>query len=59
MQDYEYLAALDKAGYSTFARTAAESFITNPYTFINEPQALMDARNALGTKLHQLSLPVR
>jgi len=56
MQDYEYLAALDKAGYSEFARTAAESFITNPYTFINEPEALMEARSALGTKLHHLSL---
>jgi hypothetical protein len=57
MQDYEYLAALDKAGYPDFARKVAESFITNPYTFSDNPQAMVDARNALGTKLHRLSAP--
>jgi hypothetical protein len=55
MQDYEYLAALDKAGYANFARTAAESFITNPYTFGDNAQALLDARRALGVKLHILA----
>ena len=55
MQDYEYLAALDKAGYATFARTTAESFIANPYTFSDNAQAMIDARNALGVKLHLLA----
>jgi hypothetical protein len=57
MQDYEYLAALDKAGYADFARKTAESFITNPYTFSNNAQAMIDARRVLGVKLHRLSIP--
>ena len=59
MQDYEYLAALDKAGYATFARTTAESFITNPYTFNGNAQAMIDARRALGVKLHLLAAQSR
>jgi hypothetical protein len=57
MQDYEYLAALDRAGYANFARATAESFIANPYTFSDNPQAMMNARRALGNKLHLLSVP--
>jgi hypothetical protein len=56
MQDYEYLAALDRAGYSTLARKTAESFIENPYTFNTAPQAMLYARKALGVKLHELSV---
>jgi hypothetical protein len=57
MQDYEYLAALDKAGYADFARKTAESFIANPYTFSNNAQAMINARRVLGAKLHLLSVP--
>jgi hypothetical protein len=57
MQDYEYLAALDKAGYAKFARATAGSFIANPYTFSDDPQAMTHARRALGAKLHLLTVP--
>jgi hypothetical protein len=56
MQDYEYLIALDKAGYASFARSTAESFITNPYTFSDNPDAMIDARRTLGAKLHFLAI---
>jgi hypothetical protein len=49
------LMALSKAGQDQFARSTATTFITNAYTFNNDPQALMKAREALGNKLHQLS----
>lgn len=54
MQDYEYLIALDKAGQGEFARTTARTFITNAFTFSNDPNGLLTARDALGTKLHQI-----
>jgi len=57
MQDYEYLIALDKAGQGTFAQATAHTFITNAYTFNNRPDALLNARQALGTQLHQLAHP--
>jgi hypothetical protein len=56
MQDYEYLMALDKAGYGNFARTTVRSFITNAYRFDNNPQAMIHAREALGAQLHLLTL---
>jgi hypothetical protein len=56
MQDYEYLIALDKAGYGNFARTAVRSFITNAYTFDNNSEAMIHAREVLGAQLHLLTL---
>jgi hypothetical protein len=56
MQDYEYLHALTVAGQGSFAMSEVQSFITNAYTFNNDPTALLGARTALGNKLHQLSL---
>jgi len=57
MQDFEYLNALSQAGYDSFARAAAATFITDAYTFSNNPQALMAARQTLGQKLDLLALP--
>jgi glycosyl hydrolase family 123 len=56
MEDYEYLHALTAAGQGSFAMAEAQSFITNAYTFNNDPTALLYVRTALGNKLHQLSL---
>jgi hypothetical protein len=56
MQDYEYLNALTNAGEGAFATQQAHSFITNSYTFNNNPAALEAARDAMGLKLHQLTL---
>jgi hypothetical protein len=55
-EDYEYLHALANTGFGSFAAAEAQSFITNAYTFNNDPTALLSARTALGNKLHQLSL---
>jgi hypothetical protein len=57
MEDFEYLAALSNAGYDALARSIAATFITNAYTFDNNPQALAAAREALGDRLHLLALP--
>jgi hypothetical protein len=57
MQDYEYLNALTKAGQGALATQQIKSFITNTYTFSNNPAGLTAARQALGTQLHQMSLP--
>jgi hypothetical protein len=61
MQDYEYLNALTKLGFGDFVAQQANSFITNSYTFNNDPAALEGARDALGALLHQttLSTPAR
>jgi hypothetical protein len=56
MQDYEYLIALSNAGYGSFAAAEGRSFITNAYTYNNDPAALLNVRAALGYKLHQLAL---
>jgi hypothetical protein len=57
MEDYEYLIALSQAGDDAFARATAATFITNAYTFNNDPQALTNAREALGDRLHRMTLP--
>ncbi len=57
MEDFEYLNALSQAGEGGFASTTAQSFITNAYTFNNDPQALASAREALGDRLHRMALP--
>jgi hypothetical protein len=65
MQDYEYLLALTNVGQGTFVQQRITSWITNAYTFNNNGTAaggsftsdLTDARQALGTKLHQLTFP--
>lgn len=61
MEDYEYLNALAQSGHADLAEAAARSFITNAYTFNNDPKALLDARERMGTLLHRLSigLPVK
>ena len=56
MEDYEYLKLLSDAGEDSFARSTAAGFITNSSTFSNDPQALTDAREALGNELHRLAL---
>ena len=53
MEDYEYLHALDAAGDGAAATAAAASFITNNYTFDNDPTKLQAARLAVGTALHK------
>jgi Domain of unknown function (DUF4091)/Family of unknown function (DUF6067) len=55
MEDFEYLIALSKAGQDSLARSTAATFITNAYTFNNDPQALLNARQALGNKLDALA----
>jgi hypothetical protein len=55
MEDYEYLFALAKAGQGSWAEEISRSFITNAYTFKNDPEALTAAREKLGTRLHELS----
>ena len=57
MEDFEYLNALSQAGDDAFARSTAATFITNAYTFNNDPQALANAREALGDRLHRMTLP--
>ncbi|HEY4365581.1 MAG TPA: hypothetical protein VGN17_31760 [Bryobacteraceae bacterium] len=56
MQDYEYLNALNGLGEGAFATQQARSFITNTYTFKNDSNALQTARDAMGNKIHQLTL---
>ena len=56
MEDYEYLFALSKAGHADLADKAARSFITNAFTFKDDPAALREARETMGTQLHRLSL---
>ena len=55
MQDYEYLGALTNMGFGSLAMQELRSFVTNSYTFNNNPTALESARMALGAKLHQLA----
>jgi hypothetical protein len=61
MEDYEYLNALAKAGHSDLADSAIRSFITNAYTFDNNPAALQGAREKMGDALHRIAvgLPVK
>lgn len=56
IQDYEYMNSLMNAGYSIFVSDQLATFITNIYTFNNNPSYLNNARLALGNKLHQLNL---
>ena len=56
MEDYEYLHALSQAGRDDVAQSVSNAFITNAYTFSNDPQQLRFARQTLGNQLHQLSL---
>ena len=55
MQDFEYLTALSQAGEDAFARSVAATFITNAYTFNNDPTALQTARETLARKLDRLA----
>jgi len=57
MEDYEYLHALDAAGDGAFAGDQAATFITNNYTFDNDPAKLQAARDAMGWRLHHLKHP--
>ena len=56
MEDYEYLFALAGAGRADLANKIARTFITNAFTFKDDPSALTSARETLGTELHRLSL---
>jgi hypothetical protein len=56
MQDYEYLAALAKAGETQLVSDTLRSFITDATTFKDDPAALLAARDKLGTALHRRSL---
>jgi hypothetical protein len=55
MEDYEYLNLLTAAGHSELASVAAHSFITNAYTFNNDPAALSNARQQMGIWLNSLA----
>jgi uncharacterized protein YukE len=55
MEDFEYLIMLSRAGQDRFARSTAATFIDDAYTFNNNPQALVNARETLGNRLHQLA----
>jgi hypothetical protein len=55
MQDYEYLNVLTKVGQGSFASTQLQSWITNSYTYDFSGAGLQTARQALGTKLHQIT----
>ena len=65
VQDYEYLNILSAKGKGTIAENAVSSWVTDNYTFNVNPTAsqfgfssdLTDARNALGTAIHQLTYP--
>jgi hypothetical protein len=52
MEDFEYLHALSAAGDDAFAQSTSRTFITNAYTFDNDPARLTAAREALGDRLH-------
>ena len=54
IQDYEYMTKLHAAGQDSFIATQL-SFITNAFTFPSD-SSLITARNAMGNKLHALSL---
>lgn len=56
MEDYELLHALDAAGQGAFAMMQATSFIQRADTFSDDPTTLYAAREALGDKLHAMSL---
>ncbi|MGE5184045.1 MAG: glycoside hydrolase domain-containing protein, partial [Acidobacteriota bacterium] len=56
MEDYEYLHALDAID-SAAAHAAAATFITNNYTFDDDPAKLQAARLALGNALHAHAHP--
>lgn len=58
MQDYEYLHAVANLGQASFVQEQISSFITNSYTFSNDPAALETAREALGNVLHNSSLSI-
>ena len=58
MEDYEYLNLLSGAGQTAFAQAQVNSFISNAYTFNNNPAALQSSRTAMGELLHQLSIDV-
>jgi hypothetical protein len=54
-QDYEYLKALTTAGQGNLVTTQISSWITNRNSYEYTGTGLMAARQALGTKLHQLT----
>lgn len=56
MEDYEYLAALATAGQSKLVEEVLKSFITNAFTFKDDPAALQSARTRLGTSLHRIGI---
>ena len=56
MEDYEYLAALAKAGEAQLVSDTIRSFITDATTFKDDPAALTAAREKLGTALHRRSM---
>ena len=63
MQDYEYMNVLAKAGQGAFVQSTIASWIKNSYTFNENATTptgsftsdLTDARQALGSKIHQLT----
>ncbi|HTM19108.1 MAG TPA: glycoside hydrolase domain-containing protein [Kofleriaceae bacterium] len=57
MEDYEYLRLMADADLGADADAAAASFITNTYTFSDDPADLESARQTLGQRLHDLAHP--
>jgi hypothetical protein len=56
MEDYELLHMLEARGEGEFARAQAASFIRRADEFASDPARLLSAREALGDRLHALSL---
>jgi hypothetical protein len=56
IEDYEYLIKLTNLGLGNFAKTTANVFITNAYTFSDTSNDLQTARLALGNKLHAIAV---
>jgi hypothetical protein len=54
MEDYEYMAALARAGQASTVASILSSVVTNTYTFTNNPAALMAARRQMGAELDRL-----
>ncbi len=56
MEDHELMRLLEAAGEGAFARDQASSFIRRADDFNDDPAWLLAAREAMGDRLHELSL---
>lgn len=54
-QDYEYEHYLDTSGYNAFVSTWVATWLTDGYTFSNDPAGIRAMRLALGNQIHALN----